>query len=198
MPDESRLVRTAAGLVPQGEGWFVVNVADAPWLRNDHFGARTGFEAGGRLVTELPELERFSFPHVGVTVYVLPPGRPSTMYHAESEQESFLVLEGECVLIVEGQERRLRAWDFFYCAPHTRHAFVGTDERPCVILMVGGRDPAGTILYARDETALRHGAGVERETPSPHEAYAPFPHWRLGRPDGWERLPWSQPPRSSD
>ncbi|TML43750.1 MAG: cupin domain-containing protein [Actinobacteria bacterium] len=187
---EAPLVDTEAGLVPQGDGWFVVNVRDAAWLRNDHFGARTSFEAGGRLARELPDLEQHSFPEVGVTVYVLPPGRPSTMYHAESGQESFLVLRGECLLVVEGQERQLSAWDFFYCAPNTQHAFVGTGEQPCVILMVGARGPEGTILYARNETALKHRAGVEQDTSSPHEAYAPFPHWRLGRPDGWDDLPW--------
>jgi len=191
VPDEARLVETAAGLVPQGEGWFVVNVADAPWLRNAYFGARTSFEAGGRLTRELTDLEQHSFPQVGVTVYVLPPGRPSTMYHAESDQESFLVLQGECLLIVEGQERRLRAWDFFYCAPQTKHSFVGAGDGPCVIVMVGARTDDGTIVYARDETALKHGAGVEQETPSPDEAYAPFPHWRIGRPDGWDDLRWS-------
>jgi uncharacterized cupin superfamily protein len=191
VPDEARLVETEAGLVPQGDGWFVVNVADAPWLRNDYFGARTSFEAGGRLAAALPELERHSFPQVGVTVYVLPPGRPSTMYHAESDQESFLVLQGECLLIVEGQERQLRAWDFFYCAPNTQHSFVGTGVGPCVILMLGARTDEGTILYARNETALKHGAGVEQDTPSPDKAYAPFPHWQIGRPESWDELPWT-------
>ena len=191
MPDEARLVETEAGLVPQGDGWFVVNVADAPWLRNDYFGARTSFEAGGRLANALPELERHSFPQVGVTVYVLPPGRPSTMYHGESGQEDFLVVQGECLLIVEGQERQLRTWDFFHGPPHTMHSFVGTGEMPCVIVMVGARPPDGTILYERNETALTYGAGVEHETPEPDEADAPFPHWRLGRPDGWDALPWS-------
>ena len=49
----------------------------------------------------------------------------------------------------------------------------------------------GTILYPRDETALKHGAGVEQDTPSPREAYAPFGHWVLGRPVSWDELPWS-------
>jgi uncharacterized cupin superfamily protein len=193
VPDEAPLVDTGSGLAPQGDGWFVVNVADAPWLRNDSFGARTSFEVGGRLGRELPSLEQHPFPDLGISVYVLPPGRPSTMYHGESAQEGFLVLQGECLLIVEGQERRLGAWDFFHCAPHTRHAFVGIGDEPCVILMAGARPPEGSILYPRDETALRHSAGVEEDTPSPDEAYAPFPHWRLGRPDAWDQLPWARP-----
>jgi quercetin dioxygenase-like cupin family protein len=188
---EAHLVETEAGLVPQGDGWFVVNVRDAPWLRNDYFGARTSFEAGGRIVRALPELEQHSFPQVGVTVYVLPKGKPSTMYHGETDQEAFLVVRGQCLLLVEGRERLLREWDFFHCAPNTMHGFVGASDEPCVIVMIGGRDPEGTIVYERNETALRHGAGVEQTTSDPFEAYAPFPHWELGRPEGWDVLPWS-------
>jgi uncharacterized cupin superfamily protein len=114
------------------------------------------------------------------------------MYHAESDQESFLVVCGECLLVVESEERVLSEWDFFYCAPNTMHGFVGTSSEPCVIVMVGGRSPDGTILYERNETALKHGAAVEQTTPDPREAYAPFPHWRIGRPASWDDLPWSR------
>jgi uncharacterized cupin superfamily protein len=193
--EEARLVETGAGLVPQGDGWFVVNVRDAVWVRNDALGARCGFEADGRIVKQRPELEVQHHPQLGFKLQVLEPGKPSTMYHAESDQEGFLVLSGECLLIVEGEERRLRPWDFFHAAPGTAHSFVGAGDGPCVLLMVGARTEEGTILYPRDETALEHGAGVEQETPSPHDAYAPFPHWQLGRPDGWDDLPWSSMPR---
>jgi uncharacterized cupin superfamily protein len=188
---EAPLVETEAGLVPQGDGWFVVNVRDAAWLCNDVFGARTSFECGGRIVRAVPGLENYSFQQVGVTVYVLPKGKPSTMYHAETDQEGFLVVSGECLLLVEGEERPLREWDFFHCAPNTMHGFVGVSEEPCVIVMIGARNEEGTILYERNETALKHGAGVEQTTPDPFEAYAPFPHWELGRPDYWDALPWS-------
>jgi uncharacterized cupin superfamily protein len=122
---------------------------------------------------------------------VLEPGKPSTMYHRESDQEDFLILQGECLLIVEGEERLLREWDLFHCAPNTRHSIVGAADRPCVILMLGARSDEGTILYPRDEAALARAAGVECETPSPRDAYAPFPHWRLGRPERWDELPWA-------
>ena len=191
MTDEARLVDNGAGLVPQGPGWFVVNVSDVAWMRNDHFGARCNFEADGRVVAEQPGLHVQQHPQLGIRLHVLEPGRPSTMYHRESEQEDFLVLSGECLLIVEGQERRLRAWDLFHAAPNTTHSFVGGGDGPCVILMVGARSEDGTILYARDEVALKHGAGVDAATPSPREAYAPFPSWRLGRADAWDGLPWS-------
>ena len=104
---------------------------------------------------------------------MLEPGKPSTLYHRESGQEGFLVVEGECLLLVEGEERRLGPWDYFHCPPGTTHGFVGLGDGPCVIVTLGAR--GGTILYARNETALRHDAGVEVETDTPAEAYAPFP-----------------------
>jgi uncharacterized cupin superfamily protein len=189
--DEAPLEDTGAGLVPQGAGWFVVNVRDAAWLRNDAFGARCTFEADGRVVQERPELHVQQHQQLGIRVHVLEPGRPSTMYHRESEQEDFLVLKGECLLIVEGEERRMREWDLLHCAANTTHSFVGVGNEPCVMLMVGVRSEQGTILYPRDATALAHGAGVEHDTSSPAEAYAPFPHWRLGRPRRWDELPWA-------
>ena len=188
---EARLVDTGAGLVPQGEGWFVLNVSYGVWFRNEHFGSRVHLEANGRVTKAFPQLDEQEFPELGFTVFVLPPGNPSTMYHAETGQEDFLVLQGECLLIVEGEERRLRAWDFFHC-PEAGQAFVGLGDEPCVIVMTGARPPTGSIRYLRDVTALAHGAGVEHETPEPAEAYAPFPHWQLGRPDGWDELPWSR------
>ena len=192
MAEEARLVDTGAGLVPQGDGWFVVNVRHAAWMRNDVFGARCGFEADGRLVTERPELEEQQHPQLGFKLHVLEPDMPSTMYHRESGQEGFLVLSGECLLLVEGETRLLRAWDFFHCAPNTAHSFVGAGQGPCVMLMVGARSENRTIVYPREEVALAHGAGVEEETPSPQVAYSPFPHWRLGRPDRWAELPWNR------
>jgi uncharacterized cupin superfamily protein len=188
--DEAKLVETGAGLVPQDDGWFVVNVRDAAWIRSDAFGARTNFEAHGRIAIANPDVHAQHFPQVGATLFVFEPGKPSTMYHGESDQECFLVLQGEVLLIVEGQERLLQPWDFFYCAPHTMHSFVGAGDGAAVMLMFGGRDPDGSILYPRNETALKHGAGVEADTPSPQEAYARFEHWRLGRPDDWDELPW--------
>jgi uncharacterized cupin superfamily protein len=191
VPEEAPLVDAGAGLVPQRDGWFVVNVADAGWMRHDSFGARCNFEADGRLVHERPDLHVQQHPQLGIRLHVLEPGKPSTMYHRESSQEGFLVLSGECMLIVEGEERPLRAWDFVHCPSGTTHAFVGAGDRPCVMLMVGARSEDGTIVYPRDEIALKHGAGVEQETGQPGVAYSPFGHWRLGRPEAWDELPWS-------
>ncbi|MFL6004969.1 MAG: cupin domain-containing protein [Gaiellaceae bacterium] len=191
MPEEAPLVDGGAGLVPQGDGWFVVNAADAGWMAHDTFGARCNFEADGRLANQRPDLHVQQHPQLGVRLHVLTPGQPSTMYHRESNQEDFLVVSGDCLLIVEGEERCLHAWDLVHCPAGTTHAFVGAGDGTCVILMVGARTDEGTILYPREETALRHRAGVEEDTEHPRVAYSPFGHWRVGRPDVWDDLPWS-------
>lgn len=158
--------------------WFVQNVADTEWWVNDKFGSRTMLVPPGS--------------QVGARVHVFEPGKPSTLYHRESEQEGFLVIEGECLLIVEGQEVRLGPWDYFHCPPGTTHSLVGAGEGPCVMVTLGRRGEGGTILYARDETALRHGAGVGQDTDTPAEAYEPFPKWESGRPVDWDSLPWNR------
>ncbi|MFY9579328.1 MAG: cupin domain-containing protein [Gaiellaceae bacterium] len=104
--------------------------------------------------------------------------------------ENFLVLAGECALLVEGEERPLRAWDFVHCPPGTEHVFVGTGDGPCVIFMTGRRTADRSIVYPRSELARRRSAGVETETSSPSEAYARLPHWQPGKPDRWTGLPW--------
>jgi len=158
--------------------WYVRNVADADWLVNEKFGARVFLVPG--------EAE------VGVRVHVLEPGKPSTLYHRETGQEGFLVVEGECLLILGDEERTLQAWDYFHCPPGVAHSFVGAGDRPCVLVTVGLRDENGSIVYERHEPALAHGAGVEEETNTPDVAYAPFPKWQPGRPRGWDELPWNR------
>jgi uncharacterized cupin superfamily protein len=186
---EAPLAEAASGLVPADDGWFVLNAADAAWVGNPDFGWRCSFEANGPALRESPELEQVLLPQLGFRLHVLEPRKPSGLYHAESEQEDFLVLAGECLLVVEEEERHLRAWDFVHCPPGTRHVFVGTD-RACVLLMTGARAHEGTILYPLSEAAARHGAAAAAETSSPHEAYAPHPHWQPGRP-ATHGLPWA-------
>ena len=176
--NEARLERTEYGLAPVEEGWFAVNVRDAAWMTGEHFGSACVFEGG-------PD-----FPQVGYTLAVLQPGQPSALYHWEGDQEDFLVLYGECLAIVEEQERPLRQWDFLHCPGGTRHIFVGAGDGPCVIFMVGGRAHRRSGVYPRSEVALRHGAGVETETADPKVAYGPFPGWRPGAPS-FEGLPFA-------
>ena len=126
---------------------------------------------------------------LGINLTVLAPGEPMAMYHWENDEEDFLVLAGEALAVVEGEERPLRRWDFLHCPPGTNHMIVGAGAGPCVVLAVGARDRsqgADWGAYTVDETARRHGASVERETTEPREAYARFPSGELTRyREGW-------------
>ena len=173
MTPAARLEATPAGLVPVTDGWFVVNAREARWRRREGFGATCPFEGEGEA----------EFAQLGFALKVLEPGEPNGFYHAERGQEDFLVVSGECVLLVEGTERRLRAWDFVHCPPETAHVFVGAGEGPCVLVMVGSRLAEG-IRYEPSELAARYGASVERETDTPAEAYAGLPSESCPAPEG--------------
>jgi uncharacterized cupin superfamily protein len=179
---EAQLEDFGSGLSPVTEGWFVVNVRDAEWWNSARRGARCAFdnEYGD------PPVE---FAQLGINVTVLEPGETG-LYHAEENQEAFLVLSGECALLVEGEERRLRPWDFFHSPPWTEHAFVGASEKPCVILMVGARSGPG-VHYPVSELAARYGASVAEETSDWREAYAGVELFRRERPPNWALLPWA-------
>ena len=168
MVREARLVRRDGGLVPEGEGWFVVNARDARWWRHEAFGSATTFE----------NEEEAPFKEFGINIQILAPGQPNCMYHGENAQEDFLVLYGECLLLVEGEERPLKQWDFVHCPPWTQPAFVRAGEGPCPIFMVGTRPEQEELLYPVAEVARKHNAGVEEETTSGREAYARFPKSR--------------------
>lgn len=161
MVQEAPLEQTEVGLVPKGEGWFVVNAKEARWFEHEKFGSGTSFEGD-------PE-----FTQLGINIGVLEPGQPACLYHRETAQEDFLVLFGECLLLVEGEERPLKQWDFAHCPPETDHVFVGAGEGPCAILAVGARADQ-ELVYPLSELAGRYGASAVRETPDPKEAYAPF------------------------
>jgi uncharacterized cupin superfamily protein len=191
MVEEARLADVGSGLAPVTEGWFVVNVVDAAWITNDAFGSACRFEADVPVLRERPDLPVVKFADLGFKLAVIAPGQSSGLYHAESNQEDFLLLAGECLLIVQGEERPLRRWDFVHCPPGTEHVFVGAGDGPCAIFMTGGRSREKSIVYPSSEPARRHGAGVEKETSSPSAAYEPFPHWQPGRPDDWDGLPWA-------
>ena len=155
--------------VPQSEGWFVVNARDARWVYN---------QMGGYCPFDGQDDGRF--PDLAINLNWLHPGKPMAMYHAEESQEAFLVLQGECLLIVEGEERPLHTWDFFHCPPWTEHVILGAGEGPSLVLAVGLRGKQGA-RYPANETALRHSAGVAAEQ-SPREAYAAFGELEKGPP----------------
>jgi uncharacterized cupin superfamily protein len=177
MAPEASLEQTEKGLVARGDGWFVLNAREASWLQGDDVSSSCEFEGENE------------FGQLGIFLRVLRPGEPVAMYHWEADQEGFLVLSGEALLLVEGEERALRRWDFFHCPPGTKHIVVGAGDAPCVLLSVGAREHQGSEGwggYPVDEVALRHRAGVEEETTDGREAYARFPKRELGPyREGW-------------
>jgi uncharacterized cupin superfamily protein len=161
--------------VPTVDGWFVVNARETAWVDGD-LGASCVFES-----------REARFSEFGINLNVLQPGQPMTMYHREDAQEDFLVLAGDCLLIVEGEERRLRRWDFFHCPAGTDHAIVGAGDGPSLVLAVGARlgsEDEG-LVYPADPVAQRHGAAVEVETSEPDEAYAGYAHGHVRYQEGW-------------
>jgi uncharacterized cupin superfamily protein len=164
---------------PSGPGWFVLNLSESAAGRSERAGTWTEFETPPK-----------GFEQYGVNVHVVTPGQVNCLYHAESNQEDFLVLHGECIAVIEEQERRLRQWDFVHCPPGTRHVFVGAGDGPCAILMIGARSADDWIEYPASEVAARHNASAAETTSSGREAYRDFPpeshderfSWPLERP----------------
>jgi uncharacterized cupin superfamily protein len=177
---EAPLEDFGSGLAPAGEGWFVVNARDAEWWTTSTFGSGCAFES-----------EQVPFPQLGINLSVLEPGEPNCLYHAESQQEAFLVLSGECRLLVEGTERLLGPWDFVHCPAGTEHVLVGAGDGPCVVVAVGARSGDERLLYPVSELAARYGASAETETTHGKEAYARFEPPQRARPSYWDRLPWN-------
>ena len=181
MVPESQLEKTEHGSVPRGAGWYVLNMCDAEWRHADGRGAvcivGDDFE-GWR------ELEQF-----GVNPFVLQPGEPMAMYHWEADQEDFLVVSGEAVLIVEGEERQLRAWDFVHCPPRTKHVLVGAGNGPCLVIAVGARAHDGqpdSLGFTADAAAKKYGASVDEDTTDGDVAYASAPPREpTAYRDGW-------------
>ena len=173
--DEASSEETPYGRYITSAGWFVLNLGEALAVRNE--------EKGGAVYPLEPRESPFS--DFGVNVRVLSPGEPNALYHSEGVQEGFLVLSGECTLVVEEEERPLRQWDYFHCPADTRHVFVGADDGPCAILMIGLRPEVETLLYPVSDVAAKYGASATKETDSGDEAYADWPGEYVP-----VRLPW--------
>jgi uncharacterized cupin superfamily protein len=174
---EARLEDTETGQIVDGDGWFILNLAEASWERDPDLGIWCNLGA--------PDAP---FTQFGIGPHLLMPGQPNGRYHAETAQEGFLVLAGECIAIVEGEERHMRQWDYLHCPPGTDHITVGAGDGPCVILMVGTRSPDITTQYTVNELAARYGASPPHDTDSSKEAYADLERTRTRT-----RAPW--PPR---
>jgi uncharacterized cupin superfamily protein len=165
----AELLASSTGTVRTGEGWFVLNAREARWSHAPGRSAVCEFEG------EVP------FEQIGINLSSLNPGEAMAQYHWEADQEDFLVLAGEALLIIEGEEHPIKAWDFVHCPPGASHVIVGAGNRRCVVLAMGARDRSTGDdwgAYPVDPVALRHGAGVDRETRIPAEAYAGLPRRR--------------------
>jgi len=161
--DRAKLEKTEWGWNPTSKGWYVLHASEAPWVHSERFGSVCNFEGGA------------GFPQLGINIRVLQPGQPASLFHGEDAQENFLVLSGQCVLLIEDEEIQLRAGHFVHCPPLTDHVFVGTGEVPAVVLMVGHRPAQARLHYPVHDGARRFGASAERETTSPREAYGQTP-----------------------
>jgi len=146
---------------------FVMNVADAPTRAHPRRATIIDFES-----------DDAPWPDTGVNVQIMQPGQPNCKYHSEPVQEDFLVLHGECIAIVDGEERELRQWDFLHCPAGVEHVFVGAGEGPCAVLMIGSRR-RDEAHYPVNEGAAKYDASVSTATDDPEVAYA-----------DWRQEPW--------
>ncbi len=171
---EAPLRETKFGLVADVDGWFVLNARDSRWRDYAPLEVACDFEG------------KRPFKQLGFNISVLEPGHSLGVYHRERHQEAFLVLSGECVLVVEGEKRTLHAWDFFHCPGGTAHVLVGAGDGPAVVVAVGARGGRKGVVYEVEPAALELDAGVELETTKAAEAYARFPRPVRSRyRDGW-------------
>jgi uncharacterized cupin superfamily protein len=157
-------------------GWYVSNAREGEW-----------WEKGPR--GRVKDLVDDDAKQVGVNLFVLEPGHRMSMYHWESDQEGFLVLSGEALLIVEDEERPLRQWDYFHCPSPVPHTIVGAGSGPSAILAIGAREHQagpGWGGYPYSEVAMKHDASAESETTKAKVAYARFPDSQPTEyQDGW-------------
>ena len=144
----------------------MVNARDVVWGVSEGRGTYSRFEGDA------------DFSQLGIHLVAMEPGEPMSMYHWEADQEDFLVLSGEALLIIEGEERPLRPWDFVHCPPKAKHTIIGAGDSTSLVLAVGARDRSvgpNWGGYSVDEAATKHRAGVEQETSDPDVAYADYP-----------------------
>src|SRR4051794_13440182 len=163
---EADIEQTPQGRLPVDDGWFILNLGEMAWEAARGFGTWCDFDG---LNPDSPA------PRFGIHVHVLQPGESNGYYHAEAAMEGFLVLSGECIAVVEGEERRMRRWDYFHSPPGTQHITIGAGDEPCAILMCGSPDPSRKITWIANEAAARHGASVARTTGRGTEAYGDLP-----------------------
>jgi uncharacterized cupin superfamily protein len=150
---------------------LIINLASAPALGHSRRSTSIELEPDG-----------MQWPDTGVNIQIMEPGQPNCRYHHEPVQEDFLVLYGECIVILDSEERPLAQWDFVHCPAGTDHVFVGAGDGPSAVLMIGSRRE-DEAHYPVNDVAAKYDASVTRATDEPAEAYA-----------DWRQEPWRPVP----
>ena len=183
MVPEAPIEKTEEGLAPGSPGWFVINAREARWRKRPERGYSLPLSGWSDEECET------HFAQLGVNLIVLGPGEPMSIYHWEADAEGFFVISGEPILVIEGEERQLRQYDYVHCPPNAKHVIVGAGDQPCVVLAMSSREFMATPDwggYSVDEAAGRHNANPPEETTDPDLAYARFGDSVPARyEDGW-------------
>lgn len=165
---------------PGGERMDIVRQMDEPLIVNVSAAPAQSHPRRARIIDF--EDDASPWPDTGVNIQILQPGQPNCRYHSEPVQEDFLVLYGDCIVILDGEERPLRQWDFVHCPAGVEHVFVGAGAGPSAVLMIGSRR-RDEAHYPVNAVAAKYDASVQVETDDPTEAYA-----------DWRQTPWAPTP----
>src|SRR3954465_5410526 len=111
MVPEAPVRQTEDGFVPGSPGWFVGTGRGARWRERPGRGYSLPLSGWSDEECET------HFTQLGVNLVVLAAGEPLAMYHWEVAAKGFLVIAGEPLLFIEGEERPLRQWDYVHCPP---------------------------------------------------------------------------------
>jgi hypothetical protein len=156
MVPESQLEKTEHGLVSKGEGWFVLNKRDAVWRHVDGRGASAS----------LAPISKASGNSSSSASIRSCSGSGRTDGHVPLEGRSGGLPRGvgEAVLIIEGEERQLRAWDFVHCPPNTKRVIGGAGSGPCFVIAVGAREHDSLcvtgVVYVIKSIRIRARGGI--------------------------------------
>ncbi len=69
-------------------------------------------------------------PNVDMGVVVIIPGETHPCHMHTKQEESFLVLEGECAVYIDGEKVVIKQGDYLRCEPGESHLFRNESEEP--------------------------------------------------------------------
>jgi len=65
------------------------------------------------------------------------PGGDNKRHVHDRIEQVYFVLEGEGIVEVGDEKRRVKAWDVVYLPPKVPHAFYNDTDKPCVVIGIG-------------------------------------------------------------